>query len=66
MTHFVSTVRAYDVLGAVHISGHVIDADADRDGPDHEFHTACTVSGTGESDHRKWLRDALVALAETL
>lgn len=66
MTQFHAIIAAYDVMGAVHISGHVKDADTDRDSPDHEFHTACTVSGTGESDHREWLRDALVALAETL
>ena len=31
-----------------------------------ELHTATTVDGLGSSDGRIWLRDALVALAETL
>lgn len=66
MSHMLATIRAYDVLGSVHVSGHVVDTDTHGDSADHEFHCATTVPGTGESDHREWLRDALVALAETL
>lgn len=30
------------------------------------YHTSVTVQGRGEDDPRRWLRDQLVALAETL
>lgn len=66
MTHFIGTISAYDAMGSVYISARVIDTDAYRDSPDYDFHCATSVLGIGECDHREWLRDALVALAEAL
>jgi len=66
MSHFTATIAAFDMLDRVHVSAHVLDTDADGDSPDYQFHCAVTVPGSGESDNREWLRDALVALAETL
>lgn len=66
MTHYLGHIHAYDVMDVVTISAQVVDTDADRDSADYEFHCVTSVLGTGESDHREWLRDALVALAETL
>lgn len=64
--HFTSTIRAYDALDRVVISALVRDEDAQGDPAKEYFSCATTVSGTGEGDHREWLRDALIALIEAL
>lgn len=62
----IATIRLYDVMDQVVVSGLVVDADTDRDSADHQFHCAVTFPGSGESDHRKWLRDALMSVVESL
>lgn len=64
--HFVASITAYDCLETVVISARVLNYDAQRETPEHEFTCGTAVLGAGEGDGRKWLRDALVALAETL
>lgn len=66
MAHMIATIRIYDVMDQIVVSGLVVDSDADGDSPDRQFHCASTFPGSGESNHRKWLRDALIDLAESL
>ena len=62
-----ATIAAYDVMDTVHITALVTLYDGEGN-YEHEveFRCATTVDGVGSSDGRLWLRDALVALAETL
>lgn len=66
MAHFLLEIRGYDALGQVMVSAIVKDADTDSSSPDHHFHTSTSFPGVGESDHREWLRDALIGLLESL
>ena len=62
-----ATVAAYDVMGDVFVTASVRTYEANGTNFDSsEFHCATTVPSTGEDDTEDWLRDALVALAETL
>lgn len=62
-----TSLNAYDVMGNVHISCVVRGL---SDGPLQSFETllecAATIDGTGETDPREWLKDALIGLLETL
>ena len=63
----IASIAAYDVLDSVHISAQVVL----YEGVEEVTHTvelscATTVDGVGSSSGSVWLRDALVALAETL
>lgn len=66
MTHFVAQVSAYDALGTVVVSAVCVDHDAQGHAAEEQFSCVTTVPGTGESDHREWLRDALIAILERL
>lgn len=63
----VAMVHAYDAMDAVVVSAHVRESEGV---PGEQLEPALTVSitvrGTGEPEVAVWLRDALVALAETL
>lgn len=62
-----ATVTAFDTLDAVHVTANVYCHDGVNLGrAENVYHTSVTIRGRGEDDHRRWLRDALVALAETL
>lgn len=62
-----TTVHAYDVLDTVHVHAHVrARGDTPADPIDTVFECTTSVPGTGESDPRLWLQDALVALLERL
>jgi hypothetical protein len=63
---FTASIAAYDVMEGVHVSATVTLHPDDPSSPvQRVYHTAVTVKGRGEDDARRWLRDALVALAET-
>lgn len=62
-----ASIHAYDVLDQVWVHALIQCREPDGFG----FATTTTtasvqVRGTGEEDDRRWLRDALIALAETL
>lgn len=62
-----ATVTAYDVIDQVWIAASVTTREANgSDFDSSTWLTSVQVRGTGETDTRAWLRDALVALAETL
>lgn len=62
-----ATIAAYDVMDTVFITATVRTYEANGEGFDSvEFTSATTVPSTGEADTAEWLRDALVALAETV
>ena len=64
---FSTTVHAYDVLEDVHVTASVRMRDDDGTGHAYsEFGCTTTFQGTGETDPKEWLKDALVALLETL
>lgn len=62
-----ATMAAYDVLDTVYVTATVTLYDGLGTGQ-HEVEISCatTVDGVGSSTGAVWLRDALVALAETL
>lgn len=62
-----ATIAAYDVLGNVFITASVRTYEADGHSFDSsEFRCAATVESVGEEMTEDWLRDSLIALAETL
>lgn len=62
-----ASIHAYDVLDEVWVHALVQTREPDGEGFTSRTSTASVqVRGTGEDDDRAWLRDALVALAETL
>lgn len=62
-----ATVNAFDAMSKVWVSANVrVRADG-HEGESLAVHTfSTTVDGVGETDPETWLRDALVALLETL
>lgn len=63
----IASIAAYDVLSEVHIQAQVLLYEGSLEVTHTvEFSCATTVDGVGSSDGAVWLRDALVALAETL
>lgn len=62
-----ATMAAYDVMDRVFVTAIVRTYEANGEDFDStEFVTATTFPGAGEDDTTVWLRDALIALAETL
>lgn len=62
-----ATITAFDTMDRVHITANVYAHDGVHLAEaQNVYHTSVTVVGRGEDDERRWLRDALVALAETL
>jgi len=62
-----ATVHAYDVMGYVHITASLSQADTSGGTPTAPvLHCTTTIPGTGETDARRWLEDVLVGLLETL
>lgn len=66
MSHFTATISAYDVMTDVLVFATVTDHDdvTQRERTPMTFRVL--IPGTGEQEHARWLRDALLALAETL
>lgn len=63
----VATVHAFDVMTEVRTTAVVRRYDGmRRDASDIVFECTTTFPGTGESDPIEWLKDALIALLETL
>lgn len=62
-----ATMAAYDVMDQVFVTAQVRTYEPDGASfTSREFHCATTVPSTGEEEDTDWLRDALIALAETL
>lgn len=62
-----ATMAAYDVMDQVFVTAQVRTYEPNGEGFDSvEFVTATTIPSEGEDVTREWLRDALIALAETL
>ena len=62
-----ATINAFDVMGDVHVSAQVrARGDSHEDPVLTVRGYTTTVPGSGETDPAVWLRDALLALAETL
>lgn len=65
--YYIASIHAYDAMGSVIVSGELREYTG---APGSEGVQAWTGSvrldGVGEDDPRRWLRDALVGLAETL
>lgn len=59
-------VHTFDCLGNVHIAASVRQTDGLTQTSSLVLHVSTDVQGTGEDDPREWLRDALIALLETL
>jgi hypothetical protein len=59
-------ITAYDLMETVTITALVWRGQDDYDGEPLTRTFSCTFNSTGENDRARWLRDALVALAETL
>lgn len=66
MAHFTVTIRGYDVIDQVSMMALVHDLDADSSSAEYQFSCHTVFPGSGEGDHREWLRDALVGLLEAL
>lgn len=63
----IATVAVYDALDQVVISAHVREYDGMLTARNADTWSVSTqVRGSGEENGTRWLRDALVALAETL
>lgn len=62
----ISTIHAYDVMDQIHIVAVVRQYDAIAPGEGQEYRWETTVSGVGESEPSRWLRETLIALIETL
>lgn len=64
---FLATLHAYDVMSRVQISASVSEHLPGEERQIVEVLSCATaVDGVGEPDPGRWLRDALIALAETL
>lgn len=62
-----ATIAAYDCLEEVFVTAQVRTHDVYAEGSPTDYLTVSVqVKGTGEQSSARWLRDALVALAETL
>lgn len=64
---FSASLTAYDAMGEVHVTVRVWgDGGMGEEQMTPQLSCATTVHGTGESDPQEWLKDALVAMLETL
>lgn len=65
--YYLATIHAYDALGTVRVAAEMKQTVG---GPGDALETVLTVAttldGVGEDEPARWLRDALVGLAETL
>lgn len=61
-----ASVHSFDMLGLVHVSAEVRQTEGTDEASQVVLHVNSTVEGTGETDPREWLRDALVSLLEVL
>lgn len=59
-------VYVADVLSQIVVEATVFTADWKKEAVPQANSYRVTVMGVGEDDERRWLRDALIALAETL
>lgn len=63
----IATLHAYDAISTVTTHAVVRAFPDDPEAPSHiVFECTTTVPGTGETDPRLWLQDALVAMLERL
>lgn len=65
--YFTATITCYDVMDNVGISANVYSYGSDPSTrAECVYHKVTTVQGEGVDSPREWLKDALVALLETL
>ena len=64
---FITTIHAYDLRDTVSVTVGVRRYDeTTRAASDNVFACTTTFPGTGETDPREWLRDALIGLLEEI
>lgn len=62
-----ASIHAFDMLGYVHTTAEVRQTEHPGESPaEIVLHVSTTEYGNGENDAREWLRDALIALLESL
>lgn len=67
MSSLYLSVSAFDVLDQIHYSVSCRELDPDAaEGKGWQMLASGTIQGTGETDHREWARDVLVACLEDL
>lgn len=66
MSHITATLHAFDCMDTVHATLSLKDHDQDESSETYQSLYACTFQGSGESSHREWVRDLLVALLEVI
>lgn len=59
-------ITMYDLFDHVFVTARVWRDEDDYDAGEPAREFTCTFKGIGETDRARWLRDGLVALAETL
>ena len=65
--YYLASLHAYDAMGYVIVGASVKESTgAPGSALEVVFTTSTRLDGVGEDDPRRWLRDALVGLAETL
>lgn len=66
MSQFQAHWTAYDMLDQVHLTVRLFRYDGLESAGSLVLQESTTIRGTGEDDPREWLRDALVALLESI
>lgn len=66
MSHMTAQIHLYDCMGDVVISIHCTDHDQSQAWEDRTYTRTYAFPGTGEDNHAKWLRDALMEAIEVL
>lgn len=66
MTMFQASVMTFDCLDQVHVAVQVREMTEHGEANPTVLQVTTTVQGTGETDPRDWIRDALVAALEAL
>jgi hypothetical protein len=66
MSHITATLHAFDCMDQVHATLTLKDHDQHEDSEPYPTLYAVTFPGSGESDHREWVRDLLVAMLEAI
>lgn len=59
-------ITMYDLMDQVEVVAQVWRDEDDYDSGEEIRRFTCTFRSTGETDRARWLRDGLIALAETL
>lgn len=66
MSHLTATIAVYDVMGDVFMNAVVTDHDLSENCEGRTRTFTELMQGEGVSEHARWLRDAVMYLAESL